>query len=232
MKKHIPNFLTLCNVACGFCGLVAALYFTEIKIAALFMVIGLFFDFLDGMVARLLKVSGELGKQLDSLADAITFGALPGALVFEMLGGGEWALVAILIPVLSVLRLAKFNLDTRQSDSFIGLATPSHALFWMGLAGHFNGAGITENLLLWAGGVLVMSALLVSNIPMFSFKLKSLKWTGNEVQFLFLGLAAVVACLCIFLWQIPFLSISIIILLYIIISIINNLFSKTHEVQS
>lgn len=271
MKKHIPNFFTLCNAACGFLGLVAVLYFSKVEYAALFMIGGLVFDFLDGMVARLLKVSGELGKQLDSLADAITFGALPGAMVFDMLCASEWALAAAFIPVFSVLRLGKFNLDTRQVEGFIGLATPAHSIFWLGLVLHFwwemkmeyantltqvneaserlaealttgNAAGIQLTSTsftqtadagpFWAVIILVMSLLMVSNIRMFSFKMKSLGWKGNEVRYTFLLLAAIASVVCIFLWQKPFLSLSVIILLYILISIINNLVSKKHEVQS
>lgn len=197
IKKHIPNSITCCNLISG----CIATYFAfrhDFEWALAWMVIGAVFDFFDGMTARLLHVSSPIGKELDSLADDITFGLAPAAIV-----GFELTMVhypAFLMPVsdyipfaafvmaaFSALRLAKFNLDERQSLGFIGLPTPANALFWgslmVGVAPHF------ESSPLWAVamvvGVLVSSYLLVSEIPMFALKFKQWGWKGNEVKYLF-----------------------------------------------
>ena len=236
VKGHIPNVLTLANVGCGFMALVALLHHHEVKLAALLMAISLVLDFLDGMLARLLGVSGELGKQLDSLADGITFGALPGAFVYHMLEDTPYWWAAILVPMFSVLRLGKFNLDTRQSDGFIGLNTPANAIFWAGLVLSFDellGGIVTQRLeLSIASLALVTSLLLVSEIPMFSFKVKNLGWKGNEVRYLFLICAAALIIFSVIRLEMYFVPVPIIILLYLIFSIINNLLAKRHEIQS
>lgn len=197
IKKIIPNTLTSCNLIAG-CIATFHAFTGNVDIALLWIVIGAAFDFFDGMSARLLHVSSPIGKELDSLADDITFGLAPAAIV-----GFELTMVhypAFLMPVsdyipfaafvmaaFSALRLAKFNLDERQSLGFIGLPTPANALFWgslmVGVAPHF------ESSPLWAVamvvGVLVSSYLLVSEIPMFALKFKQWGWKGNEVKYLF-----------------------------------------------
>ena len=138
IKKHIPNTITCCNLISGciatywaFCG--------NYEMALLFIIIGAVFDFFDGMSARLLGVSSPIGKELDSLADLITFGLAPSVMLMQSIrlntvnsnyDWGYWPLVCLLMAAFSALRLAKFNVDTRQTDSFIGLATPANALFW------------------------------------------------------------------------------------------------------
>lgn len=197
IKKIIPNTLTSCNLIAG-CIATFHAFTGNVDIALLWIVIGAVFDFFDGMSARLLHVSSPIGKELDSLADDITFGLAPAAIL-----GFELTMVhypAFLMPVsdyipfaafvmaaFSALRLAKFNLDERQSLGFIGLPTPANALFWgslmVGVAPHF------ESSPLWAVamvvGVLVSSYLLVSEIPMFALKFKQWGWKGNEVKYLF-----------------------------------------------
>ena len=171
----------------------------EIHMALLWIIIGAIFDFFDGMSARLLHVSSPRGKELDSLADDITFGMAPAAIVFYEMGIMEYPaflapvqpympFVAFLIAAFSALRLAKFNLDERQAMGFIGLPTPANALFWGAL---LVGAGdIIENTTWMVPVVIVMILLscwlLVSEIPMFALKFKHWGWKGNEVKYLFL----------------------------------------------
>ena len=171
----------------------------EIHMALLWIIIGAIFDFFDGMSARLLHVSSPIGKELDSLADDITFGMAPAAMVFYEMGIMEYPaflapvqpympFVAFLIAAFSALRLAKFNLDERQAMGFIGLPTPANALFWGAL---LVGAGdFIENTTWMVPVVIVMILLscwlLVSEIPMFALKFKHWGWKGNEVKYLFL----------------------------------------------
>jgi CDP-diacylglycerol--serine O-phosphatidyltransferase len=196
ITRHIPNLLTSCNLFAGCLAAVAGLQ-AQYSLALAFIVLGATFDFFDGMTARLLGVSGPLGKELDSLADDVTFGFAPSAIVFSLMraavcpewlaGVGEYVpYVAFLIAVFSGLRLAKFNIDPRQTSSFIGLPTPANALFWASLA-----AGSAESLREWnvvwlAVLAVVMSLLLVAEIPMFSLKFKHLSWAENRVSYLFL----------------------------------------------
>ena len=134
IKSHIPNILTLANLFCGI--LAIKVGFSEhYFLAAFFVVLGAFFDFLDGFAARLLKVQGELGKQLDSFADMVTFGVAPGVVMYSFLSSfildSYIPYISFVIPLLSAVRLAKFNIDSNQSDKFIGLPTPANALFFV-----------------------------------------------------------------------------------------------------
>ncbi len=141
MKSLIPNFFTMANLVCGCLAIFFAFKEPLLETATLFILAGAFFDLFDGFFARLLKVQGEMGKQLDSLADAVTFGVAPGIIVFLLFSRicslYEWPIwvgfFAFLLVIASIYRLAKFNIDKRQSDSFRGLPTPSNALFWIGI---------------------------------------------------------------------------------------------------
>ena len=212
-KKHIPNSITCLNLISG-CIATYWAFQGDAQLALLFIVIGAVFDFIDGMVARLLHVSSPIGKELDSLADDITFGFAPSAIVFNFLVPLTTHLspiipyLAFIMAAFSALRLAKFNLDERQALGFIGLPTPANALFWGSL---LVGLGEEIATLPYAGylilaGVLISSYLLVSEIPMFALKFKSWGWQGNEVKYIFLltciplllllevsGLAAIIA---------------------------------------
>ena len=136
MKKHIPNFITCLNLFSGCVGVYLA-FQGNFQGAFIAVIVSAVFDFFDGFAARLLKAYSPMGKELDSLADMVSFGVLPGAMVFSLLsktGISEWLpYVAFVIPVFSGLRLAKFNIDERQTSSFIGLPTPANAIFWGGL---------------------------------------------------------------------------------------------------
>ncbi len=219
ITRRIPNTVTCLNL---FSGCVACVMAFEAKydLALGFIVLSAIFDFFDGMLARLLHVSSPIGKELDSLADDISFGLAPALILFSFLK--EEALVypeflevardyipytAFFIAVFSALRLAKFNVDERQASSFIGLPTPANALFWGSL---IVGAGdlllMHINALILIALILLFSWLLVAEIPMFALKLKDLSWKNNRVRYVFIlvsiplllifklsGIAAVIA---------------------------------------
>jgi CDP-diacylglycerol--serine O-phosphatidyltransferase len=198
MKKHIPNMITCCNLISGCIAMTYA--FSGIyAMAFLFIVIGAVFDFFDGMSARLLHVSSPIGKELDSLADVITFGAAPSAMVFSLLYTQEYPAavasfshllpyVAFVMAAFSALRLAKFNLDERQTTSFIGLPTPANALFWASLiVGSEDLLSSSPYAVMGVVGMIFVSSyLLVAELPMFALKFKAWGWKGNEIKYIFL----------------------------------------------
>ena len=199
IKKHIPNAITCCNLFSG-CVACSMAYSGNFKLAMLFIVSGAVFDFFDGMVARLLHVSSPLGVQMDSLADDITFGLAPATIVFVYMKDvlyypsylgvlSQWLpYAAFLIAVFSACRLAKFNIDKRQTTTFIGLPTPANALFWSSLI--TGGAEWIYNLnagwFFLLALIVVFSLFLISEIPMFSMKFKSLEWKSNKTRYIFL----------------------------------------------
>ena len=197
MKKHIPNSITCCNLICGCIATVCAAHAYEHPAsyvwAVAFIILGAVFDFFDGMTARLLGVSSPIGKELDSLADDITFGFAPSAIVFSFLSSYHVHVLfvpflAFVMAAFSALRLAKFNLDERQALGFIGLPTPANALFWVSLIVS-AGDWLQSSPYLYYGvvcGIFISSYLLVSEIPMFALKFKTWSWKGNEVKYIFL----------------------------------------------
>ena len=196
MKKHIPNFITCLNLFSGCVGVYLA-FQGNFQGAFIAVIVSAVFDFFDGFAARLLKAYSPMGKELDSLADVVSFGVLPGAMVFSLLSKtsiNEWLpYVAFIIPVFSGLRLAKFNIDERQTSSFIGLPTPANAIFWGGLILSFESflSSYTWPLIIL---ILLFSYLLVAEIPMFSLKFKNYAWKSNQTQYLFLiGCAVILA---------------------------------------
>jgi CDP-diacylglycerol--serine O-phosphatidyltransferase len=225
MLRHLPNAITLLNLFCGACASLCLLY-GRLEWAIGLVALAALADLLDGLMARWLKVHSELGKQLDSLADMVSFGLVPGLILYVLIANalnGEWphdleirALPAFLITLFSALRLGKFNLDERQTDGFLGLPTPGCTLFMIGLLGLHLSPEVFFNFLLHPVALyaitILFSMLMVVEIPMFSFKFKSLQWTGNEIRIIF----AAVAGLLLLLWQIK--SLSAIVLLYILTS--------------
>ena len=192
MKKHIPNTITCCNLISG-CISTYFAFLSDYRMALLFIVIGAVFDFFDGMVARLLNVSSPIGKELDSLADDITFGFAPSAIVFSFLCSFHIHLffipfLAFIMAAFSALRLAKFNLDTRQALGFIGLPTPANALFWGSLIVGINDSGFTFDGMEWGilAGTFLSCYLLIAEIPMFALKFKHWGWKGNEIKYIFI----------------------------------------------
>ena len=198
LKKHIPNTITCCNLLSG---CVATMYALEgmYPLAFTFIIAGAVFDFFDGLTARALKVSSPIGKELDSLADVITFGFAPSAMVYswlrecadahlDMLVAFALPFFAFLMVAFSALRLAKFNVDERQTSSFIGLPTPANALFWGALVigSHDNIVASPYGWALILALVMLFSWLLVAEIPMFSLKFKDLSWKSNRITYIFL----------------------------------------------
>ncbi len=248
----IPNIITLLNLLCGCLAIVFA-FDGNLVWSAYLVGIAAVLDFLDGFVARALKQYSEIGKQLDSLADMVTFGVVPGVVMFKLIQisifhnnpetmisalNGDLlqrypplTYVAFLIPLFSALRLAKFNIDTRQSDSFIGVPTPANAILICAipLILKFGGdtlwyASTDLPMLLntWSliGLTVIMSILLISEIPLFALKFKSFGWKGNEIRWSFLAAAVLL------LVTLQFVGIPLAIVLYIFMSVVNNLVSK------
>lgn len=283
---NIPNLFTAANMLCGVLAIILALA-GRIDIAPFLIFLGAILDFFDGFLARLLKQQGELGKQLDSLADMITFGLAPGIIMMvvlisqttqvnleDIMWHGEYVtsnsslelngnlisnrpvwmaidewksafinfkdidflpFVGLIIPFFSMFRLAKFNIDTRQSESFIGLPTPANTIFFMAfpllLVQYGDTVGWEHDLIMWIIQpmilipiIVVMSVLLVSELPLFALKFKHFKWQGNEIRYIFL-----ISCglLIAFLWT---WSIAIIVLLYLLLSFIQHILRKKSNV--
>ena len=231
IRKNIPNALTCGNLLCGCIGIIEAFH-SNLLLSCVLIGLALIFDFLDGFIARLLKVSSPIGRDLDSLADMVTFGVLPSVIVYQLLMQsipdlyGIWkAYPALIIAIFSAIRLAKFNNDPRQSDSFIGVPTPANAMLIASLPlivhtqGEFwkNLIINTNNLLIMS---IVMSVLLVAEIPLLALKFKSFAWKGNEIRYIFI-LTTIALLLALQIVAVPF-----ILILYLAISLLSN-FMKT-----
>ena len=230
--RNIPNSITCCNLISG-CIATYNAFLGDIRMALLWIIVGAVFDFFDGMSARLLKVSSPIGKELDSLADDITFGFAPSAIIFYELSIMEYPsellmlkpylpYFAFVMAAYSALRLAKFNLDERQSLGFIGLPTPANALFWGAL---FVGAqNFMESTAYMLPVVLLMICvscwLLIAEVPMFALKFKQRGWKGNEVKYIFL-----ISCLPL-LMIFGITAFSVIIAWYVVLSVVVNLRNK------
>lgn len=224
MKRHLPNFLTCCNLLCGCLGIVFLLEGRNVP-AAYFVWIACIFDFFDGFAARLLKVSSPIGKELDSLADVVSFGVLPALVMYKLLEESSTSevipFIGLIIAMFSALRLAIFNVDETQSDSFKGLNTPANTLFitslplLRGIVGEWLFQTPTLILI-----TVVFSFLLVSRIEIFALKFKNFSWTDNKIRFTFLGLSV----LLLLIFQV--VAIPLIILLYIGLSLGEKAFSR------
>ena len=228
IARHIPNTITCLNLLSGTIAVIFG-FKGEAEIAVYLVLAAAVFDFMDGFAARLLKSYSPMGKELDSLADLISFGLAPAMLLFHRYGlthgTGILTYIPLLIIVASALRLAKFNIDTRQTENFIGMPTPANAIL-IGMLIHFSSFNDIFNPILDTTFFIpvmsiVLSFLLICNIPMFSLKLKSLKWKGNEKRFSLIISAFVLtalAFLCGITWSIAIL---IIFILYILINLID-----------
>lgn len=233
--KHLPNTITCLNLISG-CFSIYSVFNGNLYLAAIFIALGAIFDFLDGFIARMIKAYSEIGKQLDSLADVVTFGVAPGFIMMKLIEK-SWSpytesihqytpFLAFIIPALSALRLAKFNIDTRQTDKFIGVPTPANAILILSfpLIEKFESAtlitSIIGNELFLIATTLLFSLLLVSELPLFALKFKHFKYKGNEERYIFLILSTLSL---IFL---KFTALPIAIILYILISIIVKTFNK------
>lgn len=231
IRRNIPNALTCGNLLCGCIGVVEAFH-NNLLLSCVLIGIALIFDFLDGFLARLLKVTSPIGRDLDSLADMVTFGLLPAIILYQLLMQsipdllGIWkAYPAFIIAIFSAIRLAKFNNDPRQSDSFIGVPTPANAMliaslplivhtesdFWKDII--IN----TNNLLILS---VVMSYALIMELPLIALKFKSFGWKGNEARFILIGVTLIL------LATLKFLAVPAILIVYVLLSIAANVRKK------
>ncbi|MDR1980957.1 MAG: CDP-alcohol phosphatidyltransferase family protein [Tannerellaceae bacterium] len=229
LRKHIPNTITCLNLVAG---CIAAVMAVEGRLlyAAIWVIAAAVLDFFDGLAARVLKAYSPIGKELDSLADVVSFGVAPGMVLFWLLREASAALplggvnpyvpfLAFVIPAFSGLRLAKFNIDERQTVSFIGLPVPAHALFWSSIGYALQPVVYGNEWVFTSGAVvlaIVTSWLLVSEIHMFSLKIRTFSWKGNEFRYLLAG------CAIVFIFFFGFLGIAGTIFLYILLSIFNR----------
>ncbi|MBT3587352.1 MAG: phosphatidylserine synthase [Flavobacteriaceae bacterium] len=243
MKKHIPNLFTSLNLLCGSLAILFVVS-GDLVIASLLVIIGMFFDFFDGLAARLLHVQSEIGKQLDSLADMVSFGLVPGLVMFQLLnkaiapqaletgfenieiikglasGMSFIPFIGMLIIIASAFRLAKFNIDIRQSDSFIGLPTPANTLLIISLPliFEFQYTAFIESVIFnqWflIGVTIISSFLLNAELSLFALKFKTWDFSANKIRYVFLAISILAILL------LKFIAIPFIILLYILMSLI------------
>lgn len=233
IKKHIPNLITLINL---FCGCIAVVFISEANYEMAFYMVclGIFFDFFDGFFARLFKVSSPLGLQLDSLADMVTSGVAPGYVMYSLFTNSAHELgnnpaipfLGFIVTLGSCYRLANFNIDTRQTDSFIGLPTPANALFILSLPLVLK---YSDSLMMleiltnqWVLLVITLCSAYILNaeIPLFSLKIKKFSFKENALQIVFL----IVSLLMVFLLH--YIAIPLIIIFYVLLSVVNNMFLK------
>ena len=277
---NIPNLFTAANMLCGFISIILAL-FGRIDLAPLFILLALLFDFLDGFIARKMGIQGELGKQLDSLADMVTFGIAPGIIMLVMIVIGidfsallskntganfqnndyyvfiqiwEWIqaliygelndfdasikylpFIALVIPFFALFRLAKFNLDKRQSERFRGVPTPLNTIFFLFFPLYFSfNLNQWEHQEKWilllfdcytlSAITVLFSFLMVTDIPLISLKFKTWTWNENKFRYILVG-SSLIIILLFWIW-----AILIIVFLYLLLSLIENYQLKKHEV--
>jgi CDP-diacylglycerol--serine O-phosphatidyltransferase len=233
IKKQVPNTITLLNLFCGCIALVFA-FNKEFEMAFYFVSLGIFLDFFDGFFARLFQVSSPLGLQLDSLADMVTSGVVPGIVMYQLMGSSSgypklgWIVepfpfVGFLITLGSCYRLANFNIDTRQTDSFIGLPTPANALFILSLPlvlrnlDSFFVLELLTNPFVLVGITLLSVYMLNAEIPLFSLKIKQMSLKKNALQILFLLSSVVLIA------SFQYAGIPLVIVFYVLLSLINNI---------
>jgi CDP-diacylglycerol---serine O-phosphatidyltransferase len=233
IKQHIPNLLTLLNLFCGCLAIVSVANF-QFEMAFFYVCLGIFFDFFDGFLARKFGVAGPLGVQLDSLADMVTSGVVPGYVMVCLLNNeytksainGYWPYLGFIITLGACYRLANFNIDTRQSDSFIGLPTPANTLFITSLplvVMRIQNTSVLEILgNQWVLLAITFLSAYVMNaeIPLFSLKIKEFSFQKYKLQIGFLLLALVLLVL------LQITAIPLIIMLYVVLSVVNNNWSK------
>lgn len=242
MKKHIPNIITSLNLLCGCIAILFAVS-GDLVAASYFVLTGLFFDFFDGLAARLLHVQSKIGLQLDSLADMVTFGVVPGIIMFQLLNKAISKLVletgfevsesmiwygenmsfipfiGLMIVLASAYRLAKFNVDTRQIDSFIGLPTPANTLLIISLPLIYEFQytelidGVIFNKWFLIALTIISSLLLNAELPLFSLKFKTWDFATNKLRYIFIGLSVIMII------TLKFIAIPVIIMLYILLSL-------------
>ncbi len=221
--KHIPNAITCGNLFCGCLGIIEV-FEGQMLTASFYILLAAVLDFLDGFVARLLNVSSPIGKELDSLADCVTFGVLPGLILYHYIQVSSMDVetprryAAFVLIIFSAVRLAKFNVDTRQSDSFIGVPTPANAMVVAALpliiAYHPDYAMVILEPFRLVVYCLLMAFLLVVEIPLFALKFKNFGWKDNEIKYVFIALSIGL------FGFLDVLAMPIIIALYIVVSLL------------
>ena len=225
MKRSIPNAVTCLNLLCG-CLALTNIFAGHLEAGAWFVAAAALADFFDGLLARVLRVSSAIGKDLDSLADMVSFGVVPGAMLFKLLAtdgaatplGPYLPYVGFLVTIFSALRLAKFNNDTRQTTSFVGLPTPACTLVVASLPlilsyDTFGLRAVILNPIVLVGLTLLLSGLLVAELPLFALKFKNLRWADNRRRFIFLllGVALVIG--------LQAAAVPLVVLLYVLLSV-------------
>lgn len=231
IRRNIPNALTCGNLLCGCIGVVEAFH-NNLILSCLLIGVALIFDFLDGFIARLLKVTSPIGRDLDSLADMVTFGLLPAIILYQLLMQsipdllGIWkAYPAFIIAIFSAIRLAKFNNDPRQSDSFIGVPTPANAMLFasLPLIVHTESA-FWKDIIINTNNLLILSAVmsyaLVMELPLIALKFKQFGWKGNESRFILIGVSILLIA------TLKFLAVPAILIVFVLLSIADNVRKK------
>ncbi len=254
-KKHIPNAITCCNLLCG-CLAIVQVFDGKLVYAAYFVGMAAIFDFFDGFAARMLRVTSPIGKDLDSLADMVTFGVVPGIMMHKLLALSFFnavfaskadasvtlrytpellqrqeliSYIPFIIIIFSAIRLAKFNNDTRQTTSFIGLPTPANAILIcsfpliLAFGNSPLASDVIENPYFLIIASVVLSMFLIAEIPLFALKFRTFSWVGNRTRYIFLMLCVILLILF------RFTGIPLIILLYVLMSINSNYFAKRKE---
>ena len=240
MKRHLPNLLTLLNLACGTVAIVLALE-GQWRWAVYLILAASVFDFLDGFAARMLKANSETGKQLDSLADMVSFGVLPAVFIYTLFknlflnqpddagrfyANLQWVVLVsvLLVPAFSAIRLARFNTEKDQGTFFYGLPTPAHALFWTGIFWQMMESGslfgTPLNLFFIWAIMLIMAFHMILPVPMYSLKFEHFRLRGNLIRYLLLLFSLVI------LLSVGWGGLSLIILLYILLSLLNLLLAR------
>jgi CDP-diacylglycerol--serine O-phosphatidyltransferase len=220
MKRHIPNAITCANLLSGCIGIVYA-FNGALETAAYFVLLSGIFDFFDGFAARLLHVKSDIGKELDSLADVISFGFLPGVVMFQLLSQSDFSspylpYFGFVITAFSALRLAKFNIDTRQTEDFIGLNTPMNTLFIVSLPFiQKDYPEIIGSAPFLVGLIVLVSWLLISEIKIFSLKFSSTSWAQNKIKYIFLILSVLLVVV------LKFAAVPLILVMYIGLSVLH-----------
>ena len=224
IKRNIPNFITILNLVCGISSIIV-LFKYDLIYSGILIFAGAIFDLADGLLARALNVTSEIGKQLDSFADMVTFGVAPGVLMYQLIDNQtldiiELSYIAFLIPIFSSIRLSKFNIDNRQTTAFIGLPTPAAAIFIASLPIIIQKYNTEFSLNILIIITISLSLLLIAELPLFSLKIKKnekLKSPENIIRIIFLFSSIIL------LFVFNYAAIPFIVILYIILSILNNL---------
>ena len=245
MKKHIPNLITLLNLLSGTIAVILAVE-GKLVLAGAFVMLGILFDFFDGFFARILKVQGELGKQLDSLADMVTSGVVPGIVMYQLLkdSAGIWneegtllsslflegvsfvPMIGLLLTLAAAYRLANFNIDERQTSSFIGVPTPANAIFILSLPLILEYSDVEfakdliQNQWFLIAITLLGSYMMNANIPLFSLKFKDYSLKNNVIKYVFLITTIILLVL------LKFIAIPLVIFMYVLLSVVENVMKK------